>query len=83
MAEITAAAVKELRELTGVPMMDCKKALVETNGGAVVKVIEAAKLTPHPTFRLKVVQLYELLEIRHSVFLISNSGAGKSSLWKM
>ena len=25
MAEITAAAVKELRELTGVPMMDCKK----------------------------------------------------------
>ena len=38
MAEITAAAVKELRELTGVPMMDCKKALVETNGD-----IEAAK----------------------------------------
>ncbi len=32
MAEITAAAVKELRELTGVPMMDCKKALVESDG---------------------------------------------------
>ena len=32
MAEITAAAVKELRERTGAGMMDCKKALGETQG---------------------------------------------------
>jgi elongation factor Ts len=32
MAEITAALVKELREKTGVGMMDCKKALSETDG---------------------------------------------------
>jgi len=32
MAEITAGLVKELRELTGLPMMDCKKALAETGG---------------------------------------------------
>jgi elongation factor Ts len=32
MAEISAAAVKELREKTGVGMMDCKKALSETQG---------------------------------------------------
>ena len=32
MAEITAALVKELRELTGLGMMECKKALTETNG---------------------------------------------------
>lgn len=32
MAAITAALVKELREKTGVGMMDCKKALNETNG---------------------------------------------------
>ncbi len=32
MAEITAAAVKELRERTGAGMMDCKKALAEANG---------------------------------------------------
>ena len=32
MAEITAALVKELRERSGVGMMDCKKALTETNG---------------------------------------------------
>ncbi len=32
MADITASMVKELRELTGAGMMDCKKALSETNG---------------------------------------------------
>jgi elongation factor Ts len=32
MAEITAGMVKELRELSGAGMMDCKKALGETNG---------------------------------------------------
>jgi elongation factor Ts len=32
MAEITAAAVKELRERSGAGMMDCKKALTETGG---------------------------------------------------
>lgn len=32
MAEITAALVKDLREKTGAGMMDCKKALVESDG---------------------------------------------------
>jgi len=32
MAEITATQVKELRELTGAGMMDCKRALTETEG---------------------------------------------------
>ena len=32
MAEITAALVKDLREKSGVGMMDCKKALAENNG---------------------------------------------------
>lgn len=34
MAEITASMVKELREATGLGMMECKKALTETNGDA-------------------------------------------------
>lgn len=38
MTEINASLVKALREATGVGMMDCKKALTETNGD-----IEAAK----------------------------------------
>ncbi|HEU0220557.1 MAG TPA: translation elongation factor Ts [Gallionella sp.] len=32
MAEITASMVKDLREATGLGMMECKKALVESNG---------------------------------------------------
>lgn len=32
MAEVTAGMVKELREATGLGMMECKKALMETNG---------------------------------------------------
>jgi elongation factor Ts len=32
MAEITAALVKQLRELTGAGMMECKAALVEAKG---------------------------------------------------
>ncbi len=34
MAEITAAAVKQLREKTGAGMMDCKRALTESGGDA-------------------------------------------------
>src|SRR5260370_33488181 len=33
MAEISAALVKQAREQTGAGMMECKKALVESNGG--------------------------------------------------
>jgi elongation factor Ts len=32
MAEITASMVRELRDRTGVAMMDCKSALTETGG---------------------------------------------------
>ena len=38
MSEISAALVKELRDATGAPMMDCKRALQETNGD-----VEAAR----------------------------------------
>jgi elongation factor Ts len=40
--EITAAMVKELRESTGAGMMDCKKALVETDGN-MEKAVEALR----------------------------------------
>lgn len=48
MAEITAAAVKALRERTGLPMMDCKKALQEAGGDqdlAIQKLREQGKQT--------------------------------------
>lgn len=31
---------------------------------------------------LKVVQLEELFEVRHSVFIIGNAGTGKTQVWK-
>ena len=37
---------------------------------------------PEPEFILKVVQLSELLEIRHCVFVMGPPGAGKSVTWK-
>ena len=39
-------------------------------------------LHPEPEFILKVVQLGELLEIRHCVFIMGPPGAGKTSSWK-
>jgi elongation factor Ts len=38
-AEISAALVKQLREMTGAPMMDCKNALVEA-GGDIEKAVD-------------------------------------------
>ena len=43
MAEITAAMVKELREKTDAPMMECKKALAEA-GGDLVKAEEILRV---------------------------------------
>lgn len=42
MAEVTAAAVKALRERTDLPMMECKKALVQADGDA-EKAVEILK----------------------------------------
>ncbi|XP_070187600.1 dynein beta chain, ciliary-like isoform X2 [Littorina saxatilis] len=39
------------------------------------------KLQPEDNFILKVVQLMELFEVRHSVFLLGNAGSGKSKVW--
>ncbi|KAK3590847.1 hypothetical protein CHS0354_024585 [Potamilus streckersoni] len=40
------------------------------------------KLQPEDNFILKVVQLMELFEVRHSVFLLGNAGTGKSCVWR-
>ncbi|KAL1130935.1 hypothetical protein AAG570_012176 [Ranatra chinensis] len=39
-------------------------------------------LQPEDNFVLKVVQLEELLEVRHSVFVVGNAGTGKTKVWK-
>ena len=44
--EIKASQVKELRDMTGVAMMDCKKALVECEGD-IEKALELFLYLPH------------------------------------
>ncbi|XP_077976399.1 dynein beta chain, ciliary-like isoform X2 [Styela clava] len=46
------------------------------------KSILSLKLQPEESFVLKVVQLEELLQVRHSVFVIGGAGSGKSSVLK-
>ena len=49
------------------------------------KAVKAAacdlKLQPEDSFILKVCQLDELLKVRHSVFIIAESGSGKTKTW--
>ncbi|XP_018327462.1 dynein beta chain, ciliary [Agrilus planipennis] len=40
------------------------------------------RLQPEDNFILKVVQLEELLEVRHSVFIVGSAGTGKTQVWK-
>ena len=48
----------------------------------IVKTCEESKLLPDESFVRKVVELGELLVIRHCVFTMGPPGAGKSSTWK-
>ena len=47
-----------------------------------VEAAEGFKLYPDDQFILKVVQLFELLQVRHCVFVMGPPGSGKSSTWK-
>ncbi len=40
------------------------------------------KLQAEENFVLKVVQLQELFDVRHSVFIVGNSGTGKTQIWR-
>ncbi|HLA84992.1 MAG TPA: translation elongation factor Ts [Thermoguttaceae bacterium] len=73
MAEITAAAVKSLRERTGLPMMDCKKALEEAAGDA-EKAIEILRKAGKKTMEKRVGR--ETPTGRIAIFLDRNKPVG-------
>jgi len=70
---ITASAVKNLREITGVAMMDCKKALVETNGD-----LEAAQDFLRKKGQAKALKKASR-ETREGAVCFSTSADGKST----
>ncbi|XP_054638441.1 dynein axonemal heavy chain 11 isoform X2 [Dunckerocampus dactyliophorus] len=43
----------------------------------------ALRLQPEETFILKVMQLVELMAVRHSIFVVGNAGTGKSSILRV
>ncbi|XP_070822029.1 dynein axonemal heavy chain 11 [Chaetodon trifascialis] len=50
---------------------------------AVRKTTVELRLQPEETFLLKVVQLEELMAVRHSVFVLGNAGTGKSQILRV
>jgi len=47
----------------------------------IVNVAKENQLNPDPDFILKIVQLGELMEIRHCVFVMGPPGSGKTKTW--
>ena len=64
------------------PGINPPRKLDETLESAVRKACAARQMTPDDEFCLKVVQLEELLAIRHCVFVMGPPGAGKTECWK-
>jgi dynein heavy chain len=65
------------------PGLDCPSKLNPTLQEQVKKATKAAKLQAEEMFVTKCVQLSEILEVRHSVFIIGQTGCGKSEVWKI
>ena len=64
------------------PGLDLDRKVDASFEAAVERVTLAAGLQADPAFVLKVVQLKEILDVRHSVFVIGPSGSGKTEVWK-
>jgi elongation factor Ts len=90
---ITAAQVKELRERTGIGMMECKKALTETNGDMDLAIEElrkkglakAAKKADRETFEGGIIIITEggkasIVSIACETDFLANSDKFKSML---
>ena len=62
----------------------CDEVNVKKNsrGQVIEEDIPTFKFSKEDGFILKCVQLKELIEIRHSVFIMGNAGAGKTSTWR-
>ena len=48
--------------------------------GALSNVLESEKLINHPSWTLKIIQLYETTLVRHGIMMVGPSGAGKTRI---
>jgi len=65
------------------PRIEIARKVNEKFENYILEVTKEMELTAHPDFILKVVQLSELLEIRHCVFLMGPPAAGKTTTWRV
>jgi dynein heavy chain len=65
------------------PKLSCPRLPNVSLATAVLTCCEADSTTPVDGFVLKVTQLQELLDVRHSVFVLGPGGSGKSTVWRM
>ncbi|GAB6022905.1 Dynein heavy chain 9, axonemal [Chamberlinius hualienensis] len=64
------------------PLLDVPRKRDLTFEASVRDACVGLHLQPEDGFVLKVVQLAELLNVRHSVFIVGNAGTGKTKVWK-
>ncbi|XP_037811861.1 dynein beta chain, ciliary, partial [Lucilia sericata] len=64
------------------PALDVPRKRVFDFEKTIRRAVNDIKLQPEEGFLMKVVQLQELLDVRHSVFIVGNAGTGKTKIWQ-
>lgn len=64
------------------PALDVPRKRILDFEKTIRKAVNEIKLQPDEGFLMKIVQLQELLDVRHSVFIVGNAGTGKTKIWQ-
>lgn len=64
------------------PSLDVPRKRIFDFEKTIRRAVNELKLQPEEGFLMKVVQLQELLDVRHSVFIVGNAGTGKTKIWQ-
>ncbi|XP_037943923.1 dynein beta chain, ciliary-like [Teleopsis dalmanni] len=64
------------------PALDVPRKRVFEFEKTIRRAVNEIKLQPEEGFLMKIVQLQELLDVRHSVFIVGNAGTGKTKIWQ-
>lgn len=65
------------------PGLDPPQVIDKALDGCALRACQEMGLWPEESLRTKVLQLEELMAIRHCVFLVGSPGSGKSTCWKV